>query len=70
MKQGIINTLLLMQNIKCIYNFQEELIDDAAQLETFFIRWRQAGNACEVTLGHSGQATHEASWKKKRGEER
>jgi len=49
-----------MQTIKCIYNFQEEVIDDDAELEAFFIRWRQTGNACEITLGHSGQATHGA----------
>lgn len=31
MNQGIINFLLLMQNIKYICSFQEEVIDDAAQ---------------------------------------
>lgn len=60
MNQEIINPLLLMQNIKCMYNFQEGVIDGAAQLETLFIRLKQTGKAYEATLGHSGQAF----WKK------
>lgn len=64
MNQEIINPLLLMQNIKCMHNFQEEVIDGAAQLETLFIRLRQIGKAYEAAVGHSGQATHWAFWKK------